>query len=62
MSASPLYGKPLLAPPSARGEESQQKEGSMTTMTGLAIRPFEVHVPDEDLADLGLKRAQEGSA
>jgi pimeloyl-ACP methyl ester carboxylesterase len=24
----------------------------MTTMTDLAIRPFEVHVPDDDLADL----------
>jgi pimeloyl-ACP methyl ester carboxylesterase len=24
----------------------------LTTMTGLTIRPFEVHVPDEDLADL----------
>jgi Epoxide hydrolase N terminus len=24
----------------------------MTTAAGLAIRPFEVHVPDEDLADL----------
>ena len=26
----------------------------MTTMTDLTIRPFEVHVPDEDLA--GLRR------
>jgi hypothetical protein len=24
----------------------------MTTTTDLAIRPFEVHVPDDDLADL----------
>jgi len=24
----------------------------MTTMTDLAIRPFEVHVPDDELADL----------
>jgi hypothetical protein len=24
----------------------------VTTMTGFTIRPFEVHVPDEDVADL----------
>jgi hypothetical protein len=30
----------------------QQKENSMTTTTDLTIRPFEVHMPDEDLADL----------
>jgi pimeloyl-ACP methyl ester carboxylesterase len=30
----------------------EQKENSMTTTTDLTIRPFEVHVPDEDLADL----------
>src|SRR5580700_2594227 len=29
-----------------------EEEGAMTTVTGLTIRPFEVHVPDEDLADL----------
>jgi pimeloyl-ACP methyl ester carboxylesterase len=29
----------------------------MTTMTNLTIRPFEVHVPDEDLADLGRRVA-----
>jgi hypothetical protein len=30
----------------------QEKESSMTTMTDLAVRPFEVHVPDDELADL----------
>jgi pimeloyl-ACP methyl ester carboxylesterase len=30
----------------------QQKENSMTTTTDLTIRPFEVHMSDEDLADL----------
>jgi pimeloyl-ACP methyl ester carboxylesterase len=30
----------------------QQKEGTMNTMTDLTIRPFEVHVPEEDLVDL----------
>src|ERR1700745_2058468 len=41
-------------PPPARkqGAGSQQKENSMTTTTDLTIRPFEVHVPDQDLADL----------
>jgi hypothetical protein len=29
----------------------QQKEDSMT-MTEATIRPFEVHVPDEDLAEV----------
>jgi pimeloyl-ACP methyl ester carboxylesterase len=29
----------------------------MTTMTDLAIRPFEVHVPDDELADLQLRIA-----
>jgi hypothetical protein len=29
----------------------------MTTMTDLTIRPFEVHVPDEDLADLRRRTA-----
>ena len=32
----------------------------MTTTTDLTIRPFEVHVPEEDLADL--RRADRGVA
>jgi hypothetical protein len=41
----------ILCPTSSR-VRIQQKENSMTTTTDLTIRPFEVHVPDEDLADL----------
>src|SRR5215472_764861 len=48
---SRLYDCPLLGPPGKRGEESSRRRGSMT-MADLIIRPFEVHVPDEDLADL----------
>jgi Epoxide hydrolase N terminus len=36
---------------------AQQKEGTMTAKANLTIRPFEVHVPDEDLADLGRRVA-----
>src|SRR5215469_5125813 len=32
--------------------EEPQKENGMTTTTDLTIRPFEVHVPDDDLDDL----------
>jgi pimeloyl-ACP methyl ester carboxylesterase len=42
-------------PPSSRvrtQQKEKQKENSMTTRTDLTIRPFEVHVSDEDLADL----------
>ena len=32
--------------------EPQPREAAVTAMTDIAIRPFEVHVPDDDLADL----------
>src|SRR6185312_15941117 len=44
-------GPSFARPPSSR-VRIQQKENSMTTTTDLTIRPFEVHMPDEDLADL----------
>src|SRR5215469_8137547 len=50
MSASPGAAS-LSLPTPRKGWEIRKKEGS-TTMTDLTIRPFEVHVPDEDLADL----------
>jgi pimeloyl-ACP methyl ester carboxylesterase len=44
--------RPQPIPAWQKGRGTQQKEGTMTTTTDLTIRPFEVHVPEEDLVDL----------
>src|SRR5499427_7498445 len=52
MSASPAGAAILPRLPGGRVGILQKEGSSMTTTTDLTIRPFEVHVPDEDLADL----------
>src|SRR5262252_3280238 len=52
MSASPAGTAILPRLPGGRVGIQQKEGSSMTTTTDLTIRPFEVHVPDKELADL----------
>src|SRR5215467_8929005 len=52
MSASPAGTAILLRLPGGRVGIQQKEGSSMTTTTDLTIRPFEIHVPDEELAGL----------